>query len=334
MPDGRVRAAVVGAGRFGREHARVLAADPAVELVAIVDPVVDRARLLAAETGAQRAHADLAVILRDEDPDLVSIVVPVRHRGTLVDVARAAGARVLVEKPLAHDPEEAMRLAGLRDDGGAPEGQLLVGHVVRFADTFAAAHAEAQGGAYGAVRSAVSWRRRPASHLTDFPQDDPVWLTLVHDIDLARWMTGSEVVAVSAEGRRDASGRLVRCDAHLRLASGAEWTAIADWTGQEGVVDDGVRAELADGRLEAVVHTDAASLLVEGNGEEGRRDVHPPADLQYGSALERELRHVVGVTATGAASEILRTRDAVAVVAVAAAVDRSLEEGGSSHDIV
>ena len=47
----RLRAAVIGAGTFGRNHARVLSRLPEVELTAIVDPDLAKAQQLAGEYG-------------------------------------------------------------------------------------------------------------------------------------------------------------------------------------------------------------------------------------------------------------------------------------------
>lgn len=95
-----LRAAVIGAGFIGADHAAAYAADPGAELVAIVDPDIDRAAAIAATHGT-RSYGSLAALLDDAPPEVVSVCVPTALHLPVVRGAAAAGLHVLLEKPMA-----------------------------------------------------------------------------------------------------------------------------------------------------------------------------------------------------------------------------------------
>src|SRR5947209_12811276 len=72
------RVAVVGAGNFGRNHARVyheLAQQGAVKLVAIVDADAGRARAIASQFGAE-SYGSIADMLANTKIDAATVAVP------------------------------------------------------------------------------------------------------------------------------------------------------------------------------------------------------------------------------------------------------------------
>ncbi len=105
----RVRVALIGAGRWGMQHARVFTARKDVELCAIAGRTVERTRMRADEYGV-RPYIDIDKMLECEKPDLVSICLPNQgHFEPTLEVLRA-GYAVLAEKPLAFALREADRL--------------------------------------------------------------------------------------------------------------------------------------------------------------------------------------------------------------------------------
>jgi myo-inositol 2-dehydrogenase / D-chiro-inositol 1-dehydrogenase len=105
--DQRTRVAVVGTGPWwGREHARVYAERPDVELCAVVGSTPERAAVRAREFRAN-PYVDLEEMLERERPDLVSICLANEgHFEPTLKVIRA-GFPLLVEKPLVFDLDEA-----------------------------------------------------------------------------------------------------------------------------------------------------------------------------------------------------------------------------------
>jgi predicted dehydrogenase len=124
----RLRAAVVGAGHVGRQHARIYAgmAQDGVELAAVVDLDLARAREVAGRHGG-RAFESCGQL--DADVDLASVCVPTRLHREVAAPLIERGVAVLVEKPLAAALDEARALAALARARGVC---LQVGHVERF----------------------------------------------------------------------------------------------------------------------------------------------------------------------------------------------------------
>ena len=191
-----LRAGVIGLGAMGANHARVWADVPGVELAAVADP--DEARAVAVTRGrTARGYADAAAMLAEEQLDLVSVAVPT---GAHADVARAAVARgvaVLVEKPLAATTAEG---EALRDAAAAAGVPLMVGHIERFNPAVVELGRRLRAGELGRVFQVHARRVGP------FPErvrDVGVVLDLAtHDIDVMRFLLGSDVVRVQAETQR------------------------------------------------------------------------------------------------------------------------------------
>ncbi len=102
----QIKIAVIGAGGWGRQHARIFAARPDVYLCAITGRTAERTEARAAEFGT-RAYLDIADMLERERPDLVSLCLPNQgHFAATLQVIQA-GVPLLVEKPLVFDLAEA-----------------------------------------------------------------------------------------------------------------------------------------------------------------------------------------------------------------------------------
>ena len=103
------RVAVIGAGWWGHQHARVFSSLPWSEVCAVVSRTPERAHRRAREFGG-RGYTDIGEMLEAERPDLVSICLPnTAHFAPTLDVVRA-GVPLLVEKPLVFDLAEADQL--------------------------------------------------------------------------------------------------------------------------------------------------------------------------------------------------------------------------------
>lgn len=122
----KIRTALIGAGSFGRHHARVLSAMPDVELVAIVDTDLAKAQHLALE---YKTHAFSHIESVVGQVDAAVVATPtVTHEPV---AARLLDARidVLVEKPIAETSAAGELLARLAQDRGRI---LQAGHLERF----------------------------------------------------------------------------------------------------------------------------------------------------------------------------------------------------------
>ena len=126
MQTGKIRVAVVGAGEFGRNHARVYREIAGVELAGVFDVDCQRAEEAAREF---RTHAFTSLNELQGRVDAVSVAVPTAQHALVGCKAMEMGLDVLIEKPMARDLTEAdalLRVASQRDR------ILQVGHLERF----------------------------------------------------------------------------------------------------------------------------------------------------------------------------------------------------------
>ena len=90
------RAAVIGVGAMGHNHARVYQEIPDVELAAVADLVPALVQEAARLRGA-RAYTDYQAMLEEIQPDLVTVAVPTQAHCQVVLDALEAGCHVLVK---------------------------------------------------------------------------------------------------------------------------------------------------------------------------------------------------------------------------------------------
>src|SRR6202048_3487011 len=184
-----LRAGVIGAGVMGSNHARVLAGLPDTTLVAIVDPLPEH-RSRATEFAGCRAFASLEELIA-EGVDAVTVAAPthLHHEIALTCIARHI--HVLVEKPIASSVEEGRDIVAAARRAGVT---LMVGHVERFNPAVAA------------IKQAISSEDILSIAITRVgpfpPRMSNVGVVIdlaVHDIDLIRWFTESDIVEVQPQ---------------------------------------------------------------------------------------------------------------------------------------
>jgi len=209
-----VRAGVVGVGRLGREHARILAELPEAELVGVHDRRKERGRSVADELGTPHHDRPEPLLERAE---AVVIAVPTHAHHAVARTALEAGCHALVEKPLTRTVAEADDLIDRAESRGLALG---VGHVERFND---------------AVRGALPHLEDPrfieSLRLAPFQRrgtDVTVVLDLmIHDIDLVLGLVRSPLTSLHAVGTPVVTSSLDIANARLVFENGcvAEITA-------------------------------------------------------------------------------------------------------------
>ncbi|MFD4575221.1 Gfo/Idh/MocA family protein [Streptomyces sp. NPDC058417] len=164
-----LRYGVVGCGRvFQRYHLPVVTEDPDHRLVAVCDTDPDSARgLLGAAAEGVLITSSLAEFLAVGRPDAVAVCTPNDAHAAPVSAALAAGARVLCEKPLAADPDEARRLA---ESPGADQ-RLAVNLPYRFHELLPAFRAALPAGPLGISLTFTTAGQRLWRPVTDWYGD-------------------------------------------------------------------------------------------------------------------------------------------------------------------
>jgi predicted dehydrogenase len=193
MSDAPLRAAVIGLGMMGANHARVLNELPDIDLVAVAD--LDPNAVGRATSGrTARGFSDATRLLEEELPEMVVVAVPTSmHLATTLE-ALAAGANVLVEKPIAPDREQAEEMIAA---AGAAGRLLTVGHIERFNPAIRELGRRLHAGELGRVFQIRAARLGP------FParvRDVGVVVDLApHDLDVMRYLLRAEPVRMYAE---------------------------------------------------------------------------------------------------------------------------------------
>ncbi|WP_322820246.1 Gfo/Idh/MocA family oxidoreductase [Chloroflexus sp.] len=196
MKQHTLRAAVIGIGSMGRNHARVYATMPDVELVAVCDTNYAAASNLA-NIYRCRIYTDYQALLANEELDLVSVVVPTKHHFAVASAAIAHGVHVLVEKPIAATVEQGWLLI----EAARRHGVILtVGHIERFNPAIIALKEQLDNHELGNLFQITSRRVGP------FPgriADVGVVIDLAtHEIDILNYLIGSPIVRMHVELHR------------------------------------------------------------------------------------------------------------------------------------
>ena len=264
-----LRIAVVGGGRLGRIHARLLGQNPDFFLAAVVDPIERTRQELAAECKAA-VLASHRPLLGQIDAAIVAATT--REHLELGRELMRAGIHVLMEKPLASSVDEARSLV---ETAKVNHVVLQAGHVERFNPAF-----EAAAPRIGAVRHMRAVRR---SGYTGRSTDIGVVHDLmIHDIDLAFALAGEEVTSVSASGHSIFGPHEDVAEARLVFASGATACLYAS-----RVSFDPCRRLEVDGEESlAIVDFQARSARVASHG------TRLAAGIDFGALADAERAHL------------------------------------------
>ena len=185
----RLRIGVVGVGVMGSNHARVLADMAGVTLVGVADPDRKQREMVAGALGcAAFPHVE---DLLAEGVDAVTIAAPTHLHLELAVGCIKRGAHVLVEKPIAPSVAEGRAIIAAARHAGV---SLMVGHVERFNPTVEA------------IKQAIRAEDILSIAITRVgpfpPRMSNVGVVIdlaVHDIDLIRWFTESDIAEVQPQ---------------------------------------------------------------------------------------------------------------------------------------
>ena len=221
MTSPRLRIAVIGAGGWGFQHARVFSARPDTELCAIVGRTPERVQARAGAFNVN-AYTDIDQMLRQERPDLVSISLPnLEHFAPTLQVIQA-GYPLLVEKPLVFDLDEARTLLDEAERRGL---FFAINFNHRYARPVQLARAAVSDGRLGALTFAT-WRfggegrsKHPHANLIE---------TQCHGFDMLEYLCGPIESVMAEMGDVTANG-FSTLSLALRLGNGAVGSLVGSY---------------------------------------------------------------------------------------------------------
>jgi inositol 2-dehydrogenase len=225
----KVRIGLIGAGRMGTTFAHHLAFTVTeAEFVAVADAGSEAARQVTARYGAPAHYNDYRALLDRNDIEAVVIASPTPTHAEIIQAAAAAGKHIFSEKPLALTLAACDRAIAAVEAAGV---KLQLGFMRRYDPAYVAAKQHIDSGAIGGVAMIKLIGRDPKRPNLEFARRENsgglIMDMAIHDFDLARWLTGSEVERVSTEGtclvfpELKEAGDIDNAVINLKFASGA-----------------------------------------------------------------------------------------------------------------
>jgi myo-inositol 2-dehydrogenase / D-chiro-inositol 1-dehydrogenase len=217
-----LKVAVVGAGEWGKQHARVFASRPDTELCAVAARHADRATQRAAEWGI-RGYTSVTEMIEKERPDLVSLSLPNEDHFAATMEVLEAGVPLLAEKPLVFDLAQADELLA-----AAAERDLFfaINFNHRYAEPVRRAHDAIAAGDLGIVAFAT-WRFGGEPGTGSHPHANLIE-TQCHGLDMLEYLCGpiSSVMAQMTDVTGHGYSTLAVA---LSFASGAVGTLLGSY---------------------------------------------------------------------------------------------------------
>lgn len=188
-----LKVAVIGVGTMGRNHARIYHDMNETNLVAVVDSNEETGKEIAKKHHCSY-YKDYKEMIKKERPEAVSIATPTVHHFEIAMHIIKKGIPVLIEKPITSKVEEAKKIIA---EAKKRKCHVAVGHIERFNSAIIELKKKIKSGQLGQIYKIQTTRIGPTT-----PRIIDVGVTIdlaVHDIDIMRYLTDSEVKRVYAE---------------------------------------------------------------------------------------------------------------------------------------
>ena len=321
-----MKIAILGVGRLGAFHAKVLRELPGVDELRINDVDSARAAGLAKELGAKHADSVDAAL---GGADAAVIVTPTGTHADLIIRALDKGLAVFCEKPIALDLASTKRVVEHVDKN---KGRVQIGFQRRFDKGFQEARRRVSAGELGTVYS---------FHMTSrdaLPPPDGYIETsggqfvdqLIHDFDVTRWMFGDEVDELYATGSTLGFPQYAKYNdvatsaVVLRLRGGAMGLLEAARHNEAGY---DIRVDVYGAKDTIAVGLDprTPASSVESDAPKLKNPAYPSFFVRFGDAYRAELAHFLRF-ARGEAENACTVRDGMEALRLGLAATRSFKE--------
>jgi len=211
-----VRIGVIGAGVMGERHCRVCANLPRVELVGVAELNEERGRLVA-DRYETTCFPDYRALLPQLDAVTIAASTPVHY--TLTAECLELGLHVMVEKPITETIEQAQQLVHMAGERGLV---LQAGHIERFNPAFIELKHVTEDMPLIGINM-----RRLSPFDTSNTDVDVIRDLMIHDLDLAVDLVGSELEEIAAWGQSINTEGVDHAVAHLSFKDGPIVTLFA-----------------------------------------------------------------------------------------------------------
>ena len=204
----KIKVSVIGVGHLGSIHAKLLSANPNVELIGIRDIDRIKSQKISKEYNC-KDYDSLEETLIESEAVIIAVPTSIHHE--IAMEAIYAGKHCLIEKPITENYNQALELIKFAKEKNV---LLQVGHVERFNPAIAAlknynikplfieSHRLAQ----------FKPRARDVSVIHDL---------MIHDIDIVLWLVKSPISGIDASGIKVLSDTIDIANARLKFENGA-----------------------------------------------------------------------------------------------------------------
>ena len=189
---------IIGTGRIGKLHTENIAKNfPYIKIKAVADPFVEAQRAWAQALGIECIYTDYKEILRDAEINAVLICSSTNTHAPISIEAAQAGKNIFCEKPIDSDVAKIHQVLAAVEKAGV---KFQIGFNRRFDHNFRAAREAIVDGRVGELQIVKITSRDPAPPPIEYVKvsGGMFFDMTIHDFDMARYLTGSEVVEVYA----------------------------------------------------------------------------------------------------------------------------------------
>jgi myo-inositol 2-dehydrogenase/D-chiro-inositol 1-dehydrogenase len=322
-----MRVAILGVGRLGAFHAKVLSETKDVDELRIYDADAARAKEVAASLKAQAA-ASVDDALKGVDTAV--IVTPTNTHALLIKRCLDARIATFCEKPIAMGIPETHDIVAHVERA---KGRLQIGFQRRFDAGYRTARDAIRAGKLGNIYSfvMVSCDRLPPPDAYVATSGGEFKDQLIHDFDITRWLFGQEAVEVTATGstlgfpQYEAMGDVGTSAVLLRL-SGGSLGLVTGLRHNEAGYDIHVEIHGAKDTLAIGVDPRTPWRSVESDAPPLAGPPYPTFFVRFDGAYRAELAHFLRF-ARGDAENPCTAADALEALRIAEAAGRSHREG-------
>ncbi|HLQ07240.1 MAG TPA: Gfo/Idh/MocA family oxidoreductase [Nitrososphaerales archaeon] len=191
---------LIGAGAIGRVHAKnIQTSIKGARLAAVADVDQNAAKAVA---GDAKIFSDYHEMIKDDSVNAVIVCTPPFLKMDITKAAAEEGKAVFCEKPIAVTLEDSNKMVGLVKGAGI---KFQVGYQRRFDPSYMKARGAMESGEIGKLLLLKEHNRDPPGPILGWStvpsKSGGIFLdTTSHDFDAVRWLSGSEVERVYAEG--------------------------------------------------------------------------------------------------------------------------------------
>lgn len=196
-----INVGIIGAGRIGKVHCEsIMRYVKNATVKAVADPFLnDETIAWAKGLGIEEFYTDYHKILEDDDIQAVLICSSTDTHSSISLEAIAAGKHIFCEKPIDHDVNKILEVKAALENSNV---KYQVGFNRRFDHNFKAARKAVEGGQIGDLNILKVCSRDPGAPPVSYIKvSGGIFLDMtIHDFDMVRFMSGSEVEEVFAYG--------------------------------------------------------------------------------------------------------------------------------------